>query len=175
MVVASPNRRILLWYGTSIMRSLPCSLKYMIRVIQFLYLNILLICVIAHMVLHPMTVEILMSELREFGLCPFTSSMLTYVLVKKLPKIDFLKMWSILYDAPSWILISTSCDFMSLSKRNFVTQRAGNQVAGLGSRASDLIQEVLSSYLSQDTGYPDGGFLWFSLFPPDRFKDCTLT
>jgi hypothetical protein len=43
------------------------------------------------MVLHPMAVEILMSEPHEFGLCPFTSSMLTYVLMEKLPKINVLK------------------------------------------------------------------------------------
>jgi hypothetical protein len=90
--------------------------------------------------------------------------MLTYVLMEKLPKINVLKIWSIIYNAPYWILITTSSDFMSLSKRDLMTPRAGNQVAGLGSSASDFIQKVLSSYLSQDTGYPDWGFCGFSQF-----------
>jgi len=36
-----------------------------------------------------------------------------------------------------------------------MTPRADNQVAGLGSIAADFIHEVLSSYLSQNTGYPE--------------------
>jgi len=43
------------------MISLPCPLKNIIQLYS-LYLYVLLICVTAHMVLHPMTVEILVSE-----------------------------------------------------------------------------------------------------------------
>jgi len=61
------------------MISLPCPLKNIIQ-IHSLYLYVLLICVTVHMVLHPMTFEILcQSPMFEFGLCPFTSFMLTYV------------------------------------------------------------------------------------------------
>lgn len=82
--------------------------------------------------------------------------------------------WSIMYNAPIWVLITTSHDSMSLLKRNWMTPREDNQVAVLVNIASDFIHEVLSSYISQDTGYPAWGFLWFSSVPPGKFKDCSL-
>ena len=104
------------------------------------------------------------SPMFEFGLCPFTSSMLTCVLMEKLPKINVYKLLSIIFNSPSWVLITTSHDSMSLSERNLMTLRADNQVAGLGGSASDFIHKVLSLCISQDTGYPEWGFCGFPWF-----------
>lgn len=85
------------------------------------------------------------SPMFEYGLCPFTSSMLTCVLMEKLPKINVYKLLSIIFNSPNWV-ITTSHESMSLSERNLMTLRADNQVAGIGSSASDFIHKVLSLY-----------------------------
>jgi hypothetical protein len=36
------------------------------------------------------------------------------------------------------------------------------------------IREAPGSSLGSESGYPDGGFSWFSSVPPSEFKDSTL-
>jgi hypothetical protein len=36
------------------------------------------------------------------------------------------------------------------------------------------IREAPGSSLGSESGYPDGGFSWFSSVPPGEFKDSTL-